>query len=81
MYKHKRLFAGLYPTGIVYADRKHFGNGGYLVVAFLPYHSLELEIKEPNNDLLSEIEADAAQYKAGDKLQISASGQYIVLGS
>lgn len=76
-----RLFIGVYPAALVYADRSKEKNGDYMTIAMLPYDSLELRICEPDSDLLPEIKESAAKYNAGDKLQISASGQYIVLGS
>lgn len=80
-----RLFAGVYPCGIVYADRKREKAGDYLRLAFLSYTTLKLEW-EPNAsmpaDLRDEIERDAGliQARKGELFQISSSGQTVRLG-
>lgn len=38
-----RLFIGIYPTGVVYADRHQEQNRDYKRLAFLPYKELTLE--------------------------------------
>ncbi len=39
----QRIFIGIYPAGIVYADRTVEVDGDYARLAFLPYSTLELE--------------------------------------
>jgi hypothetical protein len=78
-----RLFIGVYPTGIVYADRTREVRGDYARLAYLPFSSLELEIM-PNcpQGLRDQIIADAAaiQARRGEQYRISAAGQTITLG-
>ena len=80
----ERLFVGVMPTGIVYADRSREVDGDYARCAFLPFDTLALEIapKCPK-DMLEAIKADAATIIArrGEKFSISASNQTVVLGS
>ena len=78
-----RLFVGVMPTGIVYADRSREVDGDYARCAFLPFDTLALEIapKCPE-DMLDAIKADAATIIArrGEHFKISASDQTVVLG-
>lgn len=78
-----RLFVGVMPTGIVYADRSREVDGDYARCAFLPFDTLALEIapKCPK-DMLGAIKADAATIIArrGEQFKISASDQTVVLG-
>jgi len=79
----ERIFSGIYPCGIVFADRTVQQAGDYQRLAFLPYKSLELEIeRDCPPDLAEEIRLDAApiQARRGGEFQISASGQTVVLG-
>lgn len=39
-----RLFSGVYPCGIVYADRYREKGGDYARLAFLPYDTLQLSM-------------------------------------
>ncbi len=81
----KRLFIGVYPTGISYADRSRLRHGDYLTVARLPYRTLKLEW-EPgvpvSLDLREAIERDARlmQSRRGQRFETSSSGQYVILG-
>ena len=74
-----RLFTGLFPAGIVYADKTQEEYGDYKKVAFLPYDNLKLEFYDCPKELRKIIENDAKQYKKGDKLMVSCS-QSIILG-
>lgn len=78
-----RLFIGVYPAGLVYADRHREENGDYAKLAFLPYDTLALELR-PNcpPELKARIEADAVcmQGKRGQQYQISSSAQFVTLG-
>lgn len=79
-----RLFAGVYPTGIVYADREREIDGDYMRVAFLPYSTLELQWAPGQHprELRDEVELDAARLQSmrGQEFQVSTSGQTITLG-
>jgi hypothetical protein len=79
-----RIFAGVYPAGIVYADRHREEHGDYARLAFLSYATLELEVeKSCPAQLRAEITEDAARIQArrGQQYQVSASGQTVLLGS
>lgn len=80
----KHLFSGVYPTGILYADKRLERDGDYLRIAFLPFSTLELEWApgEPAADLRKIVEADAARIIArrGQEYPVSASGQTVTLG-
>lgn len=80
----ERLFSGIYPTGIMYADRTNEVNGDYKRLAFLPYKELELEVeKDCPADLRTQIEQSAAKIIArrGERFQISgSSNQSVILG-
>jgi hypothetical protein len=79
----ERLFVGVFPAGIVYADRKREKAGDYARCAFLAYATLKLDI-EPDCPaaLRALIVADAAkiQARAGELFQVSTSGQSVRLG-
>lgn len=78
-----RIFVGVYPEGIVYADRKRERCGDYARLAFLSFGTLTLEIAQDCPAALrQQIVADAARIRArkGEQFQISTSGQTITLG-
>ena len=78
-----RLFIGVYPCGIVYADRTREANGDYKKLALLCYKSLALEVAvDCPADLRAEIESNARQImrRAGEQFQISTCGQTVTLG-
>ena len=78
-----RIFSGIYPGGVVFANRTVEQAGDYKRLAFLPYRSLELEIeKDCPPELAEEIRLAAApiQERRGGEFQISACGQTVVLG-
>jgi hypothetical protein len=79
-----RLFVGVYPTGIAYADRARTKHGDYLRLAFLPYSTLEIEwsrgVTVPAElQALIEADAHAMQERAGQEFRVSASGQTVIL--
>ena len=77
------LFAGIFPCGIVYADRRCEIDGDYATCAFLFYRTLALEFDAScPDDLRPYIEADAAliQVRRGEDFQVSACGQTVRLG-
>lgn len=78
-----RLFAGVFPAGISYADRAREVAGDYRKLAFLPFRTLVLEWeKSVPADLRKLIEADARgiQTRRGEQFQVSSSGQTVTLG-
>lgn len=88
------LFIGVYPTGLVYADRRHEKHGDYKRCAYLNYRTLALDIApDCSADLLDTIKADAAkmQSKRGEPFALSTCGaealakgdlyQCVILGS
>jgi len=78
-----RLFIGIFPCGIAYADRHREKHGDYARLAFLPYDTLQLEVEQDcPADLRTLIEADAAsiQSRRGDLFQISSCAQTVTLG-
>ena len=79
-----RLFSGVYPCGIVYADRYREKGGDYARLAFLAYDTLQLRVEDDCPvELRALIETDAAaiQAKRGQPYQVSTSGQTVMLGS
>jgi hypothetical protein len=77
----ERLFSGIYPAAIVYADRSRERAGDYARCAVLPYRTLRIEFeRDCPRELRALIEADAARYKAGETLQVSTCGQTVRLG-
>ena len=79
----ERLFVGVYPAGISYADRSREKHGDYARCAFLPFRSLVLEVESDcPKALRALIEADAARIQArrGELFEVSASGQTVRLG-
>jgi hypothetical protein len=78
-----RIFSGVYPAGIVYADRQREVNGDYKRLAFLPFRSLVIEFeRDCPKELRTLIEADAAiiQAKRGQTYQVYTAGQTVLLG-
>ena len=77
----QRLFIGVRPAGISYADTQTEEHGDYKKLAFLPYDTLKLEIYAGcPADLAEEIKQNASLYRTGQVFQVSASGQTVVLG-
>lgn len=78
-----RIFSGVYPCGIVYADRSRESSGDYKRLGFLSYASLNLELeRDCPADLAADIRGDAAtlQAKRGQQFQVSTCGQTVLLG-
>jgi hypothetical protein len=68
----------------VFADRKHEVNGDYKDLAFLPYDTLILDIRNDcPAELVEEIKTTAAIYQArrGKQFRISSCGQTVTLGT
>lgn len=80
-----RLVAGVFPTGIGYADRKTEQDGDYRKLAFLPFSSLVLEWKAEKMAVglreLIEQDAKAVIARRGENYQTSTTGQFVVLGA
>lgn len=79
----QRLFSGVYPCGIVYADRTREKGGDYARLGFLDYATLTLTLeKDCPADLATLIREDASklQARAGEAFEISTSGQTVRLG-
>jgi len=79
----ERLFVGVFPEGIVYADRAKEEHGDYKKIAFLPFRTLRLDVYAPKSPLLPLIRQDAARMQArrGQQFEVSASGQTVTLGT
>lgn len=78
-----RLFVGVYPTGISYADRSREEHGDYKRLAFLPFRTLELEwSRGVPADLRRQVEAHArtVQARRGEDFEVSTAGQTVRLG-
>ena len=78
-----RLFAGVFPTCILYADRERMVDGDYAPLARLYFRTLELVFEgDCPLPLRQEIAEDAAIYqgKRGEPFRLSASDQFITLG-
>ena len=78
-----RLFIGVRPTGISYADKLRKADGDYGAVGFLSFRELTLAI-EPDcpADMRRLIEQDAGAIMArrGCPFEVSTSGQMVKLG-
>ena len=76
-YGARNLFIGVYPTGLVYADKSIEREGDYHRVAFLPYNTLELKVYDFGSPLLQAIRRDAhvIQARRGELFGISTSGK------
>jgi hypothetical protein len=78
-----RVFAAVYPTGVVYADRARQKHGDYARCAFLSFDTLVLVFEaDCPEGLKAEIRKDAAkiQVQRGKPFQVSASGHSVILG-
>jgi hypothetical protein len=80
----QRLFMGITPTGISYADRQRERDGDYMKVAFLPFTSLRLQWEPGNHppELIQAIREDSDRIIAmrGQPYEVSSSGQTVILG-
>lgn len=79
----ERIFSGVYPTGIVYADRWNDRGGDYKRLAFLSFGKLELMIEDDCPVLLADIirsDASSIQSMVGQSYRISTCGQTVRLG-
>lgn len=78
-----RIFCGVFPTGLVWADRCVEVQGDYKRLAYLCFATLE-HIIEPScpRELLPSIlkDIEAVKAKRGMQYQTSTSGQSVTLG-
>jgi hypothetical protein len=81
--ERQRLFIGVFPCGLGYADKSIEVSGDYKEVAFLPYSTLVLEIRDAKSPLLDEVRQHAEKIIArrGQQYQVSTCGQTVLLGS
>jgi hypothetical protein len=80
----ERVFRGVYPAGLVYADRQHEVDGDYARLAFLPFDTLTPVWQATcPRALRPEIQADMDTIRArrGEQFEISTCGQTVLLGS
>jgi len=80
----ERIFAGIYPSGILYSDRRRVQNGDYKRLGFLSFSTLSLDLeKDCPEDLADWIREDARRLQArvGEPFRISTAGQEVILGS
>ena len=80
---NERIFAGVYATGIVYADRQREKCGDYARLAFLSFSTLKLEISpDCPKELIGDVIKDAVaiQDRKGQQFNTSTCGQPITLG-
>lgn len=78
-----RLFVGVYPCALVYADKGRKVAGDYARLATLIYATLALEFAPDCPAYWRPIiEADAKRVQArrGENFSVSASGQFVRLG-
>jgi len=78
------LFIGVYPCGLVYADRLTEVNGDYRRLGFLSYRTLELQLERDCPPMFAGlIRQHAAQMQArrGQQFEVSTCGQTVTLGS
>lgn len=79
----QRLFIGVYPAGLVYADRFREAGGDYAKLAFLPYDTLDLQVSaDCPAELCQAVSAHAERMRAkrGQAFQVSTCGQTVILG-
>ena len=77
------IFVGVYPTGLVYADRTYEVDGDFARLGFLSFGTLKLDIETRcTPEQKEQIRNHAARLRArpGEQYQISQSGQTITLG-
>lgn len=78
-----RIFCGIFPAGLLWADRERIHQGDYKRLAFLPYRTLLLDIeRDCPTELREIIESEAADIidRRGEAFQVSTAGQTVLLG-
>lgn len=76
------LFVGVFPGGWSFADRFQEEHGDYKTVAFMPYETMKLDVREKGSCLLPRIESleKALRTAKGTLYQIDAAGTKVLLG-
>lgn len=80
----ERLFCGVFPGGLVFADRGREKNGDYARLAFMPYSTLEVKIEPDCPKALVPLIQESVrgmQARRGEEFPLSTCGQSIILGS
>lgn len=80
----ERLFCGVFPGGLVFADRGREKNGDYARLAFMPYSTLEVKIESDCPKALVPLIQESVrgmQARRGEEFPLSTCGQSIILGS
>lgn len=74
-----RLFIGMFPAALVYADRGIEEHGDYRRLASLSYDTLELSINDPRSALIPLVIEHARRYQARRGERISIAGNMTAL--
>lgn len=71
-----RLFVGVFPTGISYADRTKTKDGDYAPVAFLTFATLAFDVRDEASPLVNAARAHARKVQArrGESFPLSTCG-------
>lgn len=80
---NERIFIGVFPGGLSYADRKVERHGDYAPLGFLDYAKLELRFDDKCPEGMKgwiAAHARTIQARKGEQYQVSTSGQTITLG-
>lgn len=80
---NRRVFCGVFPTGISWADRTREEFSDYKKLAFLPFSTLVLEFQpDCPPDILAWIAKSARYYqdRRGEQFRVSQCGQTVTLG-
>jgi hypothetical protein len=83
LYFNSRLFSGVFPTSIVYADKYKEVHGDYKRCAYLNFKTLVLDIEKDCPEVLKTLiikDAGEIQAKKGENFQVSFCGQSVKLG-
>lgn len=78
------MFCGIYPCGLVFADKSLMEAGDYKDLAFINYRTLKItwRAKKMSHEFRRYIISEAKNLRSmrGQQYQISSCGQYIILG-
>lgn len=79
--QEERLFIGIFPGGIVYADRKTEVHGDYKRLAFLSHETLQLKLESDCPlDLADQIANDVETVRKKKQVKTDACGSFVTLG-
>ena len=85
-----RVFIGVYPCALVYADREREQGSDYQTIASISYATLEIDwnprwkpSSEDDDAIILSIQQDRddLQSRIGEQFRISAGDQFVTLGS